>query len=74
MNRAGTTGWCRPQSEADLDVMARDVFRITQILRAWQVTQVEPRPVSLDVCAACGALERADRACQVCKARRRAAS
>lgn len=29
--------------------------------------------VPLDVCGVCGALERADRACQVCLARRRAA-
>jgi recombinational DNA repair protein RecR len=36
-------------------------------------TQPRNRP-ALDVCGACGALERADRPCQVCAATRRAAA
>jgi ribosomal protein L32 len=53
------------------DRITQEVVDILSALTMSRLTR-PPKNVELDVCATCGSLERADRACQVCLARRRA--
>ena len=54
----------------EADKCATDLVEVLRSLARWQVFARLNHPVELDVCSACGSLERADRACQVCQARR----
>jgi recombinational DNA repair protein RecR len=63
-----------PRSPDEAAEVRQDVLGI---LHQMAVTLTRTRPHSrpaLEVCGTCGALERADRPCQVCAATRRAAA
>lgn len=60
-----------PTSEGDQ--IARDLLGTLLWMSARKLTY-PPKRYEFEICAVCGALERADRACQVCIATRRAAA
>jgi hypothetical protein len=59
----------RPTEE---DEIARDVLGALLLISARGLYHPPRQRPALDVCGVCGALERADRPCQVCAATRRA--
>lgn len=61
------------QTPKDADKLAQDVLGALLWMSAHKLT-FPPKRIDLEVCTVCGALERADRACQVCLATRRAAA
>lgn len=60
-------------TSAEGDQLARDLLGTLLWISAHKLTY-PPKKIDLEVCTICGALERADRACQVCLATRRAAA